>query len=106
MSWQRSSSTWHVRRGSCSCVRLGLNRTWAFTAINGIRSRQLHDSLQDDLAERDGSAAEQPAAAAQSGVLEEEAAVAVRPDPDEDAANGEFVATLLALFCRPVRLEY
>ena len=52
--------------------------------------------LQDELAARSSDAAEQPDTAAQPNALQEEAAVAVRPDPEQDAADSEYpVLTVL-----------
>ena len=55
--------------------------------------------LQDELAARSSDAAEQPDTASQPNALQEEAAVAVRPDPEQDAADSEYpVLAVLGLF--------
>lgn len=46
-------------------------------------------ALKDELAERSSPTAEQPDPAALPNALQEEAAVAVRPDPEQDAAGGK-----------------
>lgn len=58
-------------------------------------------NVQDELAERSSPAAEQPDTARQPNALQEEAAVAVRPDPEQDIADSKLSLALpkVALLC-------